>query len=303
MPLQIPVLDDRRFGDLVSEARSLIPTLAPDWTNHNLSDPGMTLVDLFAHLSDILIYRLDRVTAANIAAFLTLLDGKPHSGPPLKGQALAADVRTTILGVRKLDRAVSSRDFETLALEADPLKRIERVRCVPRRNLVVDVERERQGHVSIIVLPAESAEPQLGELKTLVADYLEPRLLLTTRAHVVGPFLLDVRVAMTVVPLPDQIRGDVQKAVVDAMATFLDPHRGGEDGTGWPFGRNVFASEIFALVDRLPEVDYVTSLTLTPTPPNRLQTLANGKLIGVDVRPHELVRFQMTPDDVTVSAV
>src|SRR5262249_26173362 len=152
--------------------------------------------DLFAHLADILIYRLDRVTAANIASFLTLLDGTPRAGPPLTGPALAEDIRTTILSLRRLHRAASSRAFETPALEAGSLKRIERVRCVPRRNLVVDVERERQGHVSIIVLPSQGAEPQLERLKTLVADYLEPRLLLTTRAHVVGPFFLVVRVAI-----------------------------------------------------------------------------------------------------------
>ena len=76
MPLPIPVLDDRRFADLFTEARSLIPTYAPEWTNHNPSDPGITLIELFAHLTEMLIYRLDRVTTANTVAFLNLLDGK-----------------------------------------------------------------------------------------------------------------------------------------------------------------------------------------------------------------------------------
>jgi len=48
MPLTLPVLDDRSFDDLVAEARALIPALAPEWTNHNPSDPGITLIELFA---------------------------------------------------------------------------------------------------------------------------------------------------------------------------------------------------------------------------------------------------------------
>ena len=120
MPLQLPVLDDRRFADLVSEGRGLIPIYAPEWTNHNPSDPGITLVELFAHISEMLIYRLDRVTTANIAAFLNLLDGKSRTALELQGKDVAAEIRATIQALRKLDRAVTAADFETLAREADP---------------------------------------------------------------------------------------------------------------------------------------------------------------------------------------
>src|SRR5438270_9959145 len=75
MPLSLPNLDDRRYADLVEEARSLIPTYALEWTNHNPSDPGITLVELFAFLSEMLLYRLNRVTAANVLSFLKLLNG------------------------------------------------------------------------------------------------------------------------------------------------------------------------------------------------------------------------------------
>ena len=62
MPLQIPNLDDRNFTDLVEEARSMIPQYAPEWTNQNASDPGITLIELLAYVSEMLIYRLNRVT-------------------------------------------------------------------------------------------------------------------------------------------------------------------------------------------------------------------------------------------------
>src|SRR5690349_4133941 len=52
MPLPLPNLDDRSYTDLVEEARRLIPTYAPEWTNHNPSDPGIMLIELFAYLTE-----------------------------------------------------------------------------------------------------------------------------------------------------------------------------------------------------------------------------------------------------------
>ena len=44
MPLQAPNLDDRRFADILAEATTLIPRYAPEWTNHNESDPGIVML-------------------------------------------------------------------------------------------------------------------------------------------------------------------------------------------------------------------------------------------------------------------
>jgi hypothetical protein len=54
-------LDDRRFQDLVSEARLKITRSCPEWTEHNVSDPGITLIELFAWMTEMTIYRLNRV--------------------------------------------------------------------------------------------------------------------------------------------------------------------------------------------------------------------------------------------------
>jgi Baseplate J-like protein len=74
MPLPLPSLDRRTFGELVAEGRSLIPRRAPQWTDHNVHDPGVTLLELFAWLVEMDIYRLDRVSVAAQRAFLRLLD-------------------------------------------------------------------------------------------------------------------------------------------------------------------------------------------------------------------------------------
>ena len=310
MPLQLPNLDDRTYGDLVEEAHSLIPTYAPEWTNHNATDPGITLVELFAYLSEMLIYRLNRVTSANVLSFLKLLNGadwKPLGKEPeqLTPVEIVQAVPETILRLRKLERAVSRDDFELLALEADV--RVARARCLPRLNIDVDMERERAGHVSLIILPHPEAEPDLANLIAAVESYLEPRLLLTTRLHVAGPPFLNVVVKPSVVPLPDQLTLKVKESVVNAVKKLFDPWTGGEDGAGWPFGRNVFISEIYSLIDQLPEIDFVTGIQLTPTatntpfPIDRRINNAAGELIGIEVKAYELVEAQVTPADVTVA--
>ena len=68
-----PKLDDRSFNDIVEEAISMIPRYSPEWTNHNPSDPGITLIELAAWMTDMLIYRLNQVPDKNYVAFLNLL--------------------------------------------------------------------------------------------------------------------------------------------------------------------------------------------------------------------------------------
>jgi predicted phage baseplate assembly protein len=70
MPIPLPRLDTRKWGELMVEARTIIPHYTPSWTDHNAHDPGITLVELFAWLAEMLLYRLDRVAPAEIRAFL-----------------------------------------------------------------------------------------------------------------------------------------------------------------------------------------------------------------------------------------
>jgi baseplate J-like protein len=77
MPLPNPILDTRRFDQLVNEGRALIPRLAPQWTDHNASDPGITLLELGAWLAEQNIYRLDRLSEEAIRAFVRLVGIEP----------------------------------------------------------------------------------------------------------------------------------------------------------------------------------------------------------------------------------
>jgi len=71
--LPAPHLDDRSFQDLVDEAKRLVQQRCPEWTDHNVADPGVTLIETFAFMVDQLIYRLNRVPDLNYIKFLELL--------------------------------------------------------------------------------------------------------------------------------------------------------------------------------------------------------------------------------------
>jgi predicted phage baseplate assembly protein len=73
-------LDDRRFQELVSEARTRIARSCPEWTEHNVSDPGITLIELFAWMTDMLIYRVNRIPDKLHVSLLDLLGIELH-GP------------------------------------------------------------------------------------------------------------------------------------------------------------------------------------------------------------------------------
>jgi predicted phage baseplate assembly protein len=73
MALPAPNLDDRRFQDLVDDAKRLVQQRCPEWTDHNVSDPGVTLIETFAWMTDQLLYRLNRVPDRHYVKFLDLL--------------------------------------------------------------------------------------------------------------------------------------------------------------------------------------------------------------------------------------
>lgn len=73
MAIATPNLDDRRFQDLVDDAKRLVMDRCPTWTDHNVSDPGVTLIETFAYMTDQLLYRLNRVPDRLYVKFLELI--------------------------------------------------------------------------------------------------------------------------------------------------------------------------------------------------------------------------------------
>lgn len=74
MPLPAPILDDRSFEQLRDELVRRIPVYAPEWTDHNASDPGIALLELFAFLGENLLFRFNQIPESTYLAYLRLLD-------------------------------------------------------------------------------------------------------------------------------------------------------------------------------------------------------------------------------------
>lgn len=73
MPIRPPNLDDRRYDDILREARALIPQYSPEWTNLSDADPGMTLVQLFAWMTEMIIFRVNQVPDKTYIHFLNFI--------------------------------------------------------------------------------------------------------------------------------------------------------------------------------------------------------------------------------------
>ena len=159
-------------------------------------------------------------------------------------------------------RAVTLLDYERLALEV-PGTRVARARAWAGLDPKYP-GLQAPGTVSVIILPelpADQPQPTPGLLE-VVRKYLGRRKLVGTRLFVSGPSYLEVIVEATVQLIPGASPSRVQAQVIERLNTFLDPLAGGPDGLGWPFGRDVYRSEILQVIDNVPGVDHVLSLEL-----------------------------------------
>ena len=84
MALPVPNLDDRRFQDLVDDAKRMVQRRCPEWTDHNVSDPGVTLIETFAFMTDQLLFRLNQVPDRLYVKFLEMIGLRLLAATPAK---------------------------------------------------------------------------------------------------------------------------------------------------------------------------------------------------------------------------
>jgi len=259
MTLPIPNLDDRDFDQLAGEARALIPRNLPVWTDHNPSDPGITLQELFAFLTEIAIYQLNRVPERSLRRFADLVSVASSPNLPID-----ARLREALDALERRERAVTAAEFEALAKQADAS--VARGKAVIETLETPNVFPDDQ-LVRVVVVPntPDDPTPQPSDaLREAVFSFLRARRLLTTRVQVVPPSYTDVRVEAVVVRdalsllTPDAVRLGVEAA----LRGFLSPLSGGVAGGGWEFGRSVFRSELYQQIEGLPGVDHTRRLLL-----------------------------------------
>jgi hypothetical protein len=283
MPLPVPRLDDRTFAELVREGESLIPRYGGEWTDRNASDPGVTLVELFAWLTETAIYQLDRIPPASVEAFVRLLGESRAVYPDGTREGVDAALSRAVKGVGERRRAVTAAEFEALALETDPgagpgVARARFLRLTAGTCLTPGELRQKLGSMAptgttggqgeaaaVVIVPADRVSPRPTpsiDLIERVFRRLNERRVLGTRMRVFGPDYVPVAVSATVARRRGS--GLTRERVQAEVARFLSALEGGEDGRGWTFGRPVYKSELYQLLEGMAAVDHVADLRLFP---------------------------------------
>jgi predicted phage baseplate assembly protein len=116
MALISPILDDRSYEQLREELLRRIPVYTSEWTDHNETDPGIALLELFAYLGESVLYRFNQIPDTTKIEFLRLLGVQPR--PPLPATALLAATTELAAGVqiaKGVKASAGSVGFETVA--------------------------------------------------------------------------------------------------------------------------------------------------------------------------------------------
>lgn len=162
-------------------------------------------------------------------------------------------------------RAVTTEDFEQLA-KGTPGLRVARAKAIP---LVGKNGREEPGAVTVVVVPySEYRNPRPGTaFLQNVCRHLDRHRLIATRLYVVPPEYVRISVDAVVQVKAGFQAQATQTKVVDRLLAFLHPLLGGADGTGWPFGRSVYRSEVYEAIAEVEGVGCITSLRITGSGP------------------------------------
>lgn len=165
--------------------------------------------------------------------------------------------------LRRRGRAIDPGDYEVMAYEASPAIAV--AHALPGTN---DAGRRAPGWVTVVIIP-ESLEPRPQPsfgLREQVRQYIEGsaagELAGAGRIHIAGPRYLPVDVEASVVVREGFGPGEVERTARTVLQTFLHPLRGGAEGRGWPMGRDVHASDVESLLERVEGIDHVARCAL-----------------------------------------
>lgn len=193
--------------------------------------------------------------------------------------------------LRSRGRAVTPEDYESLAMEADP--RVHRTRCVQPGP--TGGNGTSSGQVFLMLVP-KVARPEArltleqlrisDDLRESVAAYLDDYRLLTVRLDIREPEYIWVSVALEISATPNADPERVRVDVEQRLHRLLNPVMGGPEGVGWPFGRDLYPSDIYASLQGVAGVEYIESMSLRLAPPEGEPKDVSG---GVSVPVHGLV--------------
>lgn len=204
--------------------------------------------------------RRGNVAAGALSTIQTYLPGASAVTNPYAAEGgaeeetVAAAKLRAAAQVRSNARAVTPADFEVRALEAG-VRRAHALALAHPRYPGVRIP----GAVTVIVVPdGDAPNPMPGEATlAAVAAYLDTARLMTTEVHVVAPKYRLIRIQADLTCRRNADFSLVRAAVERRLNAYLHPLTGGRDGLGWPFGGEVYFSDIYRLILDTPDVERI----------------------------------------------
>lgn len=209
----------------------------------------------------------NRALLGALHPYQAALDRISNPWPAVGGapaESLAAAVARAIDARTGPHTAATLEDVAVLA-KATPGARLARAEAFPNLHPSYPCL-HAPGVITLVVLPylpAGRPRPSAGLLGRVRA-YVASRTILGTTIQVVGPEYIPVAVRAQVQAAAGADPARVNERLVAALDAFFDPLTGGPEGTGWPFGRDIYRSEVLQVLDETPGVDHVLSLELLP---------------------------------------
>jgi predicted phage baseplate assembly protein len=196
--------------------------------------------------------------------------------------------------LRTRTRAVTAEDYEYLALQVPG---VARAHCLAPGALPAAPGDPEPGEVVVLVLPQlPDSELRNGTLPSLerpellraVRAHLDERRVMGARLEVRAPRAVDVSVEVTLrvsARTEQYVVDNVRRAAERALYTYLSPYTGGPDGNGWPIGRDLHVSEIYARLQRVAGVEYVDEVHVSvpdPNAPDGVQSVSPRLALSAD---------------------
>lgn len=174
--------------------------------------------------------------------------------------------------IRHRDKAITKEDYERLAKDSSSY--IARTKCVSTGN-----------RLDLIVIPTGTEDrptPSQGLLAS-VRKYLLKRSQCSIpqgSLYVVGPKYKDVRISVDIHPTSIDLAVPVKREIQKRLSQYLHPLTGGADGKGWDFGRSVYRSDLYSMLESISGVDHAENLTINESESDltseRLEIVCSG---------------------------
>lgn len=93
--LKIPQLDDLTYEQMINRAIARIPTMTDQWTDFNSHDPGITVLQTYAWLVDMLNYYMNATGDVHVQKYLKLLGIEPQPARASEGYVILENINET----------------------------------------------------------------------------------------------------------------------------------------------------------------------------------------------------------------